>query len=62
MAAASPTTPGRHFVQSLFSPDYPEAQTYWGDAPLLTQPTQPTEPPVGSTPPHQVHDRHPPTL
>uniref|UniRef100_A0A0D9WYL1 Uncharacterized protein n=1 Tax=Leersia perrieri TaxID=77586 RepID=A0A0D9WYL1_9ORYZ len=25
---------------------------YWGDAPSLTQPTQPTEPPVGSTPPH----------
>uniref|UniRef100_A0A0D9V137 Uncharacterized protein n=1 Tax=Leersia perrieri TaxID=77586 RepID=A0A0D9V137_9ORYZ len=52
MAAASPTTPGRHFVQSLFSPDYPEAQNYLGDAPSLTQPTQPTEPPVPTaTPP-----------
>uniref|UniRef100_A0A0D9XIY2 Uncharacterized protein n=1 Tax=Leersia perrieri TaxID=77586 RepID=A0A0D9XIY2_9ORYZ len=39
MAAASPTTLGRHFVQSLFSPNYPEAQNYWGDAPSLTQPT-----------------------
>uniref|UniRef100_A0A0D9WQI7 Uncharacterized protein n=1 Tax=Leersia perrieri TaxID=77586 RepID=A0A0D9WQI7_9ORYZ len=60
MAAASPMTPGRHFVQSLFSPDYLEAQNYWGDAPSLTRPTQPTEPPVGSTPPLQVRDRHPP--